>query len=180
MVQPGTVRWLSPDEQHAWRGFVQMNALLQLELNRQLQEGHSVSVADYEVLSCVSESPGERLRTGVLASTLKWEQSRLSHHLTRMEKRGLVDRRECDEDRRGTVVQLTAVGREVIHAAAPEHAEAVRRLLFDTLGDEQVAQLAAIARQVLVAATGGDGDEGDARPPSAERREPPPMAHGAS
>jgi Winged helix DNA-binding domain len=60
-----------------------------------------------------------------------WEQSRLSHQIARMTKRGLVAREECAEDGRGAFVVLTPAGREVVDAAAPMHVATVRRLAID-------------------------------------------------
>src|SRR5674536_404367 len=84
--------WLSDDEPAAWRGLLQMTAHLNARLNRELQEGHGLSLADYEVLVRLSDTAEARLRVYELAQELQWEQSRLSHHLARMQRRGLVAR----------------------------------------------------------------------------------------
>ena len=44
------------------------------------------------------------MRVLELARALGWEKSRLSHQLTRMQQRGLVERSNCSEDRRGAFV----------------------------------------------------------------------------
>jgi DNA-binding MarR family transcriptional regulator len=141
--------WLSDDEQAAWRGLLQMTARLNARLNRQLQDEHGLSLADYDVLVPLSEAPGGRLRVFEIADILAWEQSRLSHHLTRMQRRGLVDREECPTDRRGAFIVLTDAGRAAITAAAPGHADTVRQLVFDGLTPEQVAALSAVTAHVL-------------------------------
>lgn len=72
-----------------------------------------------------------------LGTQVDWDRSRLSHHVSRMEKRGLVSREDCPDDARGSMVRLTATGRGAIEAAAPQHVETVRRYFFDPLsGDE--------------------------------------------
>ncbi len=142
-------RWLSEDEQHAWRGLLQMMGRLDAELNRQLQDASGLSQADYGVLVPLSEAPDGRLRPYELVRTLAWEQSRLSHHLSRMEKRGLVERQECASDRRGAFVVLTPTGREAIEAAAPTHVATVRELVFDALTDRDVRTLGAVTDKVL-------------------------------
>lgn len=150
---PGTMgrvpRWLSKDEQRAWRGLLQMTGQLDAQVNRQLQEASGLSKGDYDVLAPLSEAPEGRLRPFELAQGLCWEQSRLSHHLGRMQKRGLVEREGCPSDRRGAFVVLTAAGREAIETAAPAHVATVRQLVFDGLSREQVRTLAAISDQVL-------------------------------
>lgn len=141
--------WLRDDEQRAWRGLIAMTSQLDARLNRQLQESSGLSLADYDVLVALSEAPDGRLRVFEVAAQLGWEQSRLSHHLTRMQRRGLVERQECRTDRRGAYAVLTDAGRTAIVAAAPSHVDAVRQLVFDDLSPEQVRQLAELTAAVL-------------------------------
>src|SRR3954449_3671739 len=124
-------QWLTDDEQQAWRGLLQMTSRLDARLNRELQQTSGLSLADYDVLVLLSETPDGRLRMFQLIEDLQWEQSRLSHHIARMERRGLVVREECTTDRRGAFVVLTDAGRDAIERAAPGHVAAVRHLVFD-------------------------------------------------
>ncbi len=149
-------RWLSKDEQRAWRALLQMTGRLEAHLNRQLLDASGLSKADYDVLVPLSEATDGRLRIFEVARALCWEQSRLSHHLARMQKRGLVERQECASDRRGAFVVLTAAGREAIEKAAPAHVETVRSLVFDGMTGEQLAALTAVAEQVLHRLDAGD------------------------
>jgi len=142
-------RWLTQDEQRAWRGLLEVCSRLDARLNRQLQESSGLSLADYDVLVPLSETPDGRLRMFELSERLAWEQSRLSHHVTRMQRRGLIDREDCRQDRRGAYVVITAAGRDVITRAAPAHADAVRSLVFDAVSPEQVAELDAFTSAVL-------------------------------
>jgi DNA-binding MarR family transcriptional regulator len=122
---------------------------LDARLARQLQEHYALSRADYDVLVPLSEAPEGRLRMFELGAELCWEQSRLSHHLSRMHRRGLVERADCSTDRRGAFVVLTAAGRSAIEKAAPSHVEAVRQLVFEGLTKAQVTTLGAVTAQVL-------------------------------
>jgi DNA-binding MarR family transcriptional regulator len=143
------VRWLDEDEQRAWRAFQRMQSELGARLNRQLQADSGLSLADYEVLVHLTDTPEGRLRPFALQRGLQWEQSRLSHHLTRMQRRGLVTREECADDGRGAWVAITAAGRRAIEGAAPGHVAAVRRLFLDRLTADQVALLEQMSTQVL-------------------------------
>src|ERR1700742_3948258 len=116
-----TGAWLSDDEQRVWRTYLRMSSLLPAALNRQLQQDCGLTLPEYEVLVQLSEAPQGRLRPFQVCEALNWEQSRLSHQLTRMERRGLVARRECEADGRGAFVELTAAGGAAIGAAAPRH-----------------------------------------------------------
>jgi DNA-binding MarR family transcriptional regulator len=142
-------QWLTDDEQRAWRGLLQMTSRLDARLNRQLQQTSGLSLADYDVLVLLTERPDGRLRVFEIAEDLQWEQSRLSHHIGRMQRRGLVAREECTTDRRGAFVVLTPAGREAIEKAAPAHVATVRQLVFDGLSKEQVATLESTVNEVL-------------------------------
>jgi DNA-binding MarR family transcriptional regulator len=142
-------RWLTEDEQRAWRGLLQMNSQLNARMNRQLQDDYGLSLADYDVLVVLSEAPAGRRRVFEMADALAWEQSRVSHQIARMQRRGLVARQECPTDARGAFVVLTEAGRAAIERAAPAHVETVRRLVFDGLSRDQVAALTAVTSQVL-------------------------------
>src|SRR5215469_492560 len=131
--------WLSADEQRIWRTYVRMSSLLPAQLNRQLQRDSGLTLPEYEVLVQLSEAPERRLRPFQICEALNWEQSRLSHQLTRMQRRGLVTRQECEADGRGAFVCLTAAGADAIRSAAPGHVAAVRQLIFDRLSDDERA-----------------------------------------
>jgi DNA-binding MarR family transcriptional regulator len=145
--------WLTDDEQRAWRTYVRMSSLLPAQLNRQLQHDSGLTLPEYEVLVQLSEAPGQLLRPYQICEALNWEQSRLSHQLTRMQRRGLVARQECEEDGRGAFVVLTAAGATAIDSAAPGHVAAVRRLIFDRLDDDQRAAFERACAAVLGALT---------------------------
>lgn len=129
--------WLSETEQRAWRTYLRLSSLLPAALNRQLQQDCGLTLPEYEVLVQLSEAPERRLRPFQICEALNWEQSRLSHQLTRMERRGLVSRRDCEADGRGAFVELTAAGADAIAAAAPRHVATVRGLVFDRLSEAQ-------------------------------------------
>ncbi|WP_189313249.1 MarR family winged helix-turn-helix transcriptional regulator [Streptomyces brasiliensis] len=149
-------RWLSAEEEQAWRGFVRMHDRLRFRLGRELQAESGLSFADYAVLVELTDVPEGRRRFLELARAVEWEKSRTSHHIARMAKRGLVVREECPEDGRGAFVVITPVGRAALEAAAPRHVAAVRRAFIDRLSPQEVRVLADLSRRVL-----GDLDEQD-------------------
>ena len=142
-------RWLTEEEQRAWRGLVRMTSQLNARGNRQLQDEYGISLADYEVLVVLSEAPEGRLRVFEVADALAWEQSRVSHQLARMQRRGLIAREDCASDARAAFAVLTAAGRAAIERAAPAHVEQVRQLVFDGLSPDQLAALTEITTGVL-------------------------------
>lgn len=142
-------RWLTEEEQRAWRGLLQMTSQLNARANRLLLQEYGISLADYEVLVALSEAPDGQLRVFEVADALAWEQSRVSHQLARMQRRGLITREGCATDARGAFAVLTTAGRAAIVRAAPAHVEQVRQLVFDELSHEQVSALTEITTRVL-------------------------------
>jgi DNA-binding MarR family transcriptional regulator len=144
-----TVRWLTSEEQHAWRGFVRLHEKLGGRLSRLLQTESNLSAADFAVLVNLTDVPEGRQRYQDLARALEWEKSRMSHHIARMAGRGLVVREECLEDARGAFVVITEAGRAAIEAAAPLHVEAVRSLFLDHVTPAEMRTLAQISERVV-------------------------------
>lgn len=141
-------RWLTETEQHAWRSFVRMHDKIIGRLAREVQAETGLSAADYGVLVHLTEVPEGRLRVLELAKAVEWEKSRMSHHINRMAKRGLVVREECPSDGRVAFVVVTPAGREALVAAAPRHVEAVRRMFIDPLSPAELAMLAQISNRI--------------------------------
>ncbi len=142
------VRWLTPTEDRAWRGYRRMWRQLDARLERDLA-GSGLSGADYAVLSNLTESDDDRWRARQLAERLQWSSSRLSHQVTRMAQRGLVMRLPHPADGRGAVIALTAKGRQAIESAAPGHVTAVRRHFIDLLSPAQLEALDDISQTII-------------------------------
>jgi DNA-binding MarR family transcriptional regulator len=126
-----------------WRSLIETTAELGRILGAQLQES-GVSPADYQVLLALSEADGRRLRSSELAASIDWERSRLSHHLGRMERRGLIRRDGCATDSRGAEVSLTEEGARAFRGSSMPHLRAIKRHFADALTPEQFEALADI------------------------------------
>ncbi|MCZ4122784.1 MarR family winged helix-turn-helix transcriptional regulator [Streptomyces sp. H39-S7] len=142
-------RWLTDREQRAWQAYRRMFLLLNAQLARDLGQDSGLSEPDYDVLSSLGSSPRYRRRISDLADHMLWSRSRLSHHLARMEKRGLVVREECDTDGRGAIVALTEDGLRTLGEAAPLHVQSVRRNFIDLLDSDQIDAFAGIGERVV-------------------------------
>lgn len=143
-----TPRWLNASEDEAWRGFRRILTLLPPAIERDLRRDTGLSAADYEVLSNLSEQADNSYRLRDLADRLRWSRSRLSHQLTRMEQRGLIERRGTISDGRGAIAQLTDDGLATIERAAPGHVKSVRTNFLDHLTATELSTIAAIADRI--------------------------------
>ena len=145
-------RWLSAEEQRAWRAYLSFGAQLEDALDRQLQRDAGMPHAYYQVLAMLSEAPQRTLRMSDLARITTSSPSRLSHAVARLEEKGWVRRAKHPTDRRGALAVLTDDGWQALVAAAPGHVEAVRATLFDHLDPDQVRAL-----RVIFESLGTDG-----------------------
>jgi DNA-binding MarR family transcriptional regulator len=148
-VHVSTNDYLDDREAELWLAYRRMNRLVHEAIATDLMTESGLSESDYDVLSNLSEEGNDRMRILDLGNRLRWSKSRISNHLTRMEKRGLVGREICDTDGRGAFVQLTRDGRQTIVEAAPAHVRSVRNNFFEHLTDRQRDVLQKIARHVL-------------------------------
>src|SRR6266496_4867928 len=137
-------RRMPAEEAAIWRALVDTTTELRRILGAQLLQESSLSPADYQVLLALSEADGRRLRSSELAASIDWERSRLSHHLARMERRGLIRRDECATDNRGAEVSLTEDGAGLFRGATPAHMRAIKKHFADALTPEQFEALAEI------------------------------------
>ena len=157
-------RWLTDDQQLAWRAWIAASLLLPDRLSRDLQDEAGISLADYEILVHLSESPQRRVRMSELADLTLSSRSRLSHQIDRLSDAGLVDRQPCSEDRRGAFAVLTQDGYDFLVTTAPAHVASVRAHLVDVLTPEEFDVLGRICTKVAdrlrPTAPGSGDDEG--------------------
>ena len=152
------VRWLTDEEKALWRHYLAIQGRLHLAIQRDLKATSSLTEPEFEVLVYLSEADGP-LRMTALSDVLQWERSRLSHQVTRMVRRGLVQRTSCPTDGRGAFVSATEEGMREIREAAPDHVATVRREFLDRLSEQDKRELARLL--ALVEGSTGEGPTGD-------------------
>lgn len=131
-----------------WRDHIETTEALRARLAGRLSSESTLSSGDYQVLLALTEAPQHSMRSSELAALIGWERSRLSHHLGRMQKRGLIRRQPCADGAHGVDVIATEEGREEFRAGSVPHLRAVRELFLDALTPEQLAQVEAISAAV--------------------------------
>lgn len=152
-------RWLTPEQQVAWRSFLLGSARLTEALNRQLEGDAGISLSEYEILVRLSESPERSIRMSELAASLVHSRSRITHTVSRLERQGLVRRQTCLADGRGVECVMTDEGFALLKAAAPGHVRAVRAHLVDLVPDDQFMVLG----EVMAAVARGPVETSDGR-----------------
>src|SRR5947209_8008081 len=148
-TRAGEPLWLDDEEMDAWLAFNGVMLLLPAALDSQMQRDNGITMFEYLVMAMLSETPGRTLQLKRLATVVNGSLSRLSHVVTRLEKRDWVRRQPLAENRRVTMATLTDAGYAKVVASAPSHVETVRELVFDGLDRTQVHQLQEISEQLL-------------------------------
>lgn len=136
------------DELAIWRGYVETSEDIRQAMAAGLQTTSGISPGDYAVLLALSEADERRLRSSALAEGVGWERSRLSHHLGRMESRGLISRKKSGNDSRGAVVELTDEGARTFRASSAPHLRLIRQLFIDTLSPEDLEALGRVVEKL--------------------------------
>ena len=124
-----------------WRAYVETSEEIRQAMAAGLQATSGISPGDYAVLLALSEANENRLRSSALAEGIGWERSRLSHHLGRMESRGLICRKKSDNDSRGAVVELDDEGARIFRASSAPHLRLIRQLFIEALTPEDLEEL---------------------------------------
>jgi DNA-binding MarR family transcriptional regulator len=145
--------WLDRDESHAWVSFIAMIMSVPPAIDAQLKRDSGLNFFEYSILSQLSSAPGRRLQMTQLGRVTGGSLSRLSHAANRLEERGMVRRHVVTDETRCTQLVLTEDGMVFLEGAAPGHVREARRLVFDALDDDQVAQLRDIAQAITATAS---------------------------
>lgn len=135
----------TPAQLRVWREYIETVAALRRTLDGRMLSESGMSSGDYAVLLALSEAPRRTLRSSELADAVGWERSRLSHHLKRMERRGLITRDASEAEARGVEVAITAAGLELFRAGSVPHLRAVKELFVDALSPQQLDDAGGIA-----------------------------------
>ncbi len=142
-------RWLTDEQQQAWRRLVTVLFKVPAAMEAQLQRDAGLTHMGYLVLSTLSEREDRRLAMSKLAKQATASLSRLSHVVARLEDQGWVRRERDPADGRVQIAVLTDEGYAKVVDAAPGHAEAVQQLIFDRLTPTQVRQVVKVCESLL-------------------------------
>ncbi|BCY05916.1 MarR family winged helix-turn-helix transcriptional regulator [Actinoplanes sp. L3-i22] len=142
-------RWLTEEQQTAWRQLVEVLVKVPAALETQLQRDAGLTHMGYLVMMTLSEHPERRLPMSHLAKRACASLSRLSHVVARLEEKGWLRRERAAVDGRVQIAVLTDEGFAKVAETAPGHAETVQQLVFDRLTPAQARQLGKLAEALL-------------------------------
>ncbi|GAA1738263.1 MarR family winged helix-turn-helix transcriptional regulator [Aeromicrobium alkaliterrae] len=142
-------QWLGESQQRVWRSFLGATTLLMDRLDRDLRNAHDLSMPEYEILVRLSESPDRSIRMAELAAQIMHSRSRVTHTITRLERKGIVLREQAASDGRGVTAVLTDHGFSVLERAAHTHVNGVRAYLVETASPEEFDVLGQVMARVV-------------------------------
>lgn len=135
---------LSAEERELWEAWKRATDGVRARISAEVAGEAGLSEPDVTVLTCLHDGGGS-VRQSELATLMGWHRSRLSHHLTRMQERGLVTRTPVAG---GVELRSTTMGRAALMRARPVHADAVRRHLVDGVPPRDRARLLGLLRML--------------------------------
>lgn len=151
------VPWLSDEEQRAWRAYLRGSRALEVALEAELQD-FGMSLAEYELLSMLSEAPGREMRMSRLADQTVQSRSRVTHTATRLTRRGWVERQPAPDDGRGIQLKLNDDGLAAVRSAARVHVTGVQEHLIRQMDPALFQSLGEAMRNVRTHLLGADPD----------------------
>jgi DNA-binding MarR family transcriptional regulator len=144
-------RGLTGDRLSAWASIATLLERLPAALDAQLQRDSGLTHYEHGLLFALDSAPGRTLRMSVLAGYASSTLSRLSRAISRLEKKGWVQREVDPTDGRFTLAILTDDGHALVARSTPAHHALVEELVFESLTEVQVRQLAEISRRIATA-----------------------------
>lgn len=139
-------KMISEEEMQIWHMWKSSYKNIFGSVVKDMFEKTGLSEGDFGILDRLDLYGKGRLRQQELADSMDWTKSRLSHHLTRMEKRGLV-LREPIETERGVHVIITSVGKLALDDARPVVSMAIREYFLDLLTEQDIESITNLAER---------------------------------
>jgi DNA-binding MarR family transcriptional regulator len=139
---------LGDQETRAWRAFVGINSTVLPLLDQELSREMGLNLSQYEVLLWLNDAADNAVRMSELASKVVLSPSGITRAVDQLERRGFVERRVCDSDRRGFLAVLTPEGKSQLRRASATHVRGVREHFTSRLSTQELEQLASLLEQV--------------------------------
>jgi len=139
----------SSDERLTTVGLLfESSAGLRRLFHRKLDQSGATANQSFDILIRLARSQQSELRMSELAAQASLTPSGLTRAVDRLQQQGLVIRRSCPDDRRGSFAQLTPAGRTMMDEAIPEHIAQIDQVLTDVFTPEEEQQLATFLRRL--------------------------------
>jgi DNA-binding MarR family transcriptional regulator len=139
---------LDRDELAAWRGMLRVHSDMTRVLDAELTLRHGLPLTSYEVLLFLADSPDGRMRMSELADSVLLSRSGLTRLVDRLERDGLLEREQCEEDARGYFAAITDRGRTLFTEARRTHLAGVRERFLSRFSRDDLQTLGELWEKV--------------------------------
>jgi DNA-binding MarR family transcriptional regulator len=139
---------LDRDELAAWRGMLRVHSDMTRVLDAELTHRHGLPLTSYEVLLFLADSPDGRMRMSELADSVLLSRSGLTRLVDRLERDGLLEREQCEEDARGYFAAITDRGRALFTEARRTHLAGVRERFLSRFSRDDLQTLGELWEKV--------------------------------
>jgi len=146
-ARPGDAAGLDPRELGAYFVLMEAVSLLQHQVEQQLRAEGGISYVQFELLARLADARGPLTMTE-LADGVVYSRSGLTYQAALLEKAGLITRGPSLADDRATLVSITDSGRALLGRVMPGHIRVTRRLLLDSLSQDDLHHLGDIMTRV--------------------------------
>jgi DNA-binding MarR family transcriptional regulator len=138
---------LGPEQLGAYFVLTEAVSLLQYQVEQQLRAEGDLSYVQFQLLARLADAHGPLTMTQ-LADGVVYSRSGLTYQAGLLEKAGLITRAPSPDDERATLVTITGDGLALVDRVLPGHVRVIRRLLFDSLTDDDLHNLGGIMTRV--------------------------------
>jgi DNA-binding MarR family transcriptional regulator len=132
---------LDRQELAAWRGMLRVHSDMTRVLDTELTHRHGLPLTSYEVLLFLADSPDGRMRMSELADSVLLSRSGLTRLVDRLERDGLLEREQCEDDARGYFAAITDRGRALFTEARRTHLAGVRERFLSRFSRDDLRTL---------------------------------------
>jgi MarR family transcriptional regulator, 2-MHQ and catechol-resistance regulon repressor len=109
---------------------------------------HQLTAIEFDVLRHLAGQPDHRLRMSDLATLTRFSQSGMTRVIDRLQRRAMVQREACGDDRRSWYGVVTATGLNRLHAVMPEYLDLIQRFVVDQATCDQLRTTVATLRAI--------------------------------
>ena len=133
----------------AWANLVRTEKMLLDKIEEHLKRAGFPSLDWYHVLYEVDRSPKGMMRQSGVQDRTQLAQYNVCRLVDRLEREGLVERRQCQQDGRNNVLLITPKGRALRRAMWPVYAEAIQEHFGARLSQPEAEHLAALLTKLI-------------------------------
>lgn len=135
--------------EEAWGAFFVAHALAIRSIESAMRGKAPLTLDEYDLLLTIARHPHGRPRFSELAQATVFTRSGITRIAARLERRGLLAREQCAEDKRGAYALLTASGRDAMKESWKWYSRGIQALLDPCFTREQACTFRELNERII-------------------------------